>query len=60
MCDDPSGINRRRGIQFWILAAGLAVGMAATVVWLRRQSDETGGLSRVPRQLLEQPAAERT
>jgi hypothetical protein len=60
MCDGPSGINRRRGIQFWILAAGLAVVIAATVVWLRRQSDETEWLSRVPRQLLEQPAAERT
>jgi hypothetical protein len=57
MCDDPSRINRRREIQFWILTGALAIVIMAAVAWLWRQSDETGGWIRVPKQLLEQSFA---
>jgi hypothetical protein len=60
ICDDPSRVNRRREIQFWILSAGIAVAIMAVVVWLWKQSGEAGGLTRMPKRLLEQTAADRT
>jgi hypothetical protein len=57
LCDDPSRINRRRMIRFGILIAGIMVVIVGAVVW---KSGGAGGLTRMPKQLLEQPATERT